>query len=175
VVIEALNEGADFYTHKGGEPNSQFAELTLRESETRYRHFFESFEDLYYQTDTNGLFTILSLSLNPLTGWTPEELMGKPVTMIYFNPEDRVVFLEEIAKKGYVRDYELLLKKRDGTHRPASLTAHRIYSADGTPAGVAGIFRDITRRTQAALPERCGGPDRVHLPVPAGWHARLCQ
>ena len=28
VVIEALNEGADFYIQKGGEPKSQFAELT---------------------------------------------------------------------------------------------------------------------------------------------------
>ena len=27
VAIEALNEGADFYLQKGGEPKSQFAEL----------------------------------------------------------------------------------------------------------------------------------------------------
>ncbi len=28
VVIQALNEGADFYLQKGGEPKSQFAELS---------------------------------------------------------------------------------------------------------------------------------------------------
>ena len=28
VVIEALNEGANFYLQKGGEPKSQFAELS---------------------------------------------------------------------------------------------------------------------------------------------------
>ena len=28
VVIEALNSGADFYLQKGGEPKSQFAELS---------------------------------------------------------------------------------------------------------------------------------------------------
>ncbi|MDO9325870.1 MAG: PAS domain S-box protein [Methanoregula sp.] len=121
----------------------------LRESETRYRHIFESFEDLYYQTDMNGSVTLLSPSLNRLTGWKAEELIGQPATVLYINPEDRATLLEEIVKTGYVRDYELLLQKRDGTQTPASLSASRIYHADGTPAGVAGILRDITRRKRA--------------------------
>ncbi len=39
VVIQALNEGADFYLQKGGEPKSQFAELSnkIRYSVTRRR------------------------------------------------------------------------------------------------------------------------------------------
>ncbi len=122
------------------------AEEILRESETRYRHFFESFEDLYYQTDTNGIFTILSPSLQRLTGWTPEELIGKSATILYVHPGDKADLLREIAQKGHVSDYELLLLKRDGTPTPASLTAHRIFNADGSPAGIAGIIRDITRR-----------------------------
>jgi len=59
VVIKALNEGADFYLQKGGEPQSQFAELSnkiryavkrkqveeaIRESEERYRTHF-SYDD----------------------------------------------------------------------------------------------------------------------------------
>jgi PAS domain S-box-containing protein len=57
VVIEALNEGADFYIQKGGEPKSQFAELSnkvryavtrrnveeaLRESEERLSTIFNA-------------------------------------------------------------------------------------------------------------------------------------
>ncbi|MDO9325868.1 MAG: PAS domain S-box protein [Methanoregula sp.] len=125
------------------------AEMKLRESDTRYRHFFESFDDVYYQTDTNGLFTILSPSVKRFTGWTPEELIQKPSTILYVNPGEKPALLEEIAKNGYVSDYELLLQKRDGTPIPVSLTAHRISNADGTPAGVAGILRDITRRKHA--------------------------
>ena len=36
-----------------------------------------------------------------------------------------------------------------GTETPVSLSANRIFHPDGTPAGVAVIIRDITRRKQA--------------------------
>ncbi|MFA4860420.1 PAS domain S-box protein [Methanoregula sp.] len=121
----------------------------LKESEERYRHIFESFEDLYYQTDNNGIITILSPSLFRLTGYKREELIGKPVTTMYVNPESRILLLEELVKSGHVKDYEVLLRKRDGTGIPVSLSANRLFHPDGTPAGVAGILRDITRRKQA--------------------------
>ena len=124
-------------------------EESLRESEERYRLIFESFEDLYYQTDTNGIITILSPSLNRLTGWTENELIGESITKIYVNPEDRQVLLNELAEKGYVRDYEVLLRMQDGTETPVSLSANCIFHPDGSPAGVAGIIRDITRRKRA--------------------------
>ena len=132
------------------------AEDALRESEERYRRIFESFEDLYYQTDMNGLITVLSPSLYRLTGWTQQELIGKPVTDIYANPEDRQILLNEIAKNGHVRDYEVLLLRRDGTPVPTSISANRIFNPDGTPAGIAGEIRDITERKRAedALRER---------------------
>ncbi|MDD1693115.1 MAG: PAS domain S-box protein [Methanoregula sp.] len=124
-------------------------EAALRESEERYRRIFESFEDLYYQTDINGLVTILSPSLHRLTGYTQEEVIGKPVTNIYVNPDERGDLLNELAKCGHVGDYEVMLRKRDGTQTPVSLSATRIYDADGNPAGVAGSLRNITDRKQS--------------------------
>jgi PAS domain S-box-containing protein len=125
------------------------AEDALLESEVRYRRIFESFDDLYYQTDINGIITILSPSLYRLTGYTAEELIGKPVTNIYVNPESRRELLDAITKEGRVRDFEVLMLKRDGSKIMASLNANLIYKPDGTPAGVDGILRDITWRKLA--------------------------
>ncbi len=127
----------------------KLVEEAIRESETRYRHIFESFEDLYFQTDLNDLITVLSPSLHRLTGWMPEELIGKPATTLYINPEGETDLLNEIYKRGSVRDYELLLIKRDGSYAPVSLAATRIFHSDGNPAGIAGSLRDITERKMA--------------------------
>jgi PAS domain S-box-containing protein len=126
----------------------KLAEDALRASEKRYRDIFESFEDLYFQTDMNGIITLLSPSLERLTGWTQEALIGKPVTNVYVYPEARKGLLDSITKNGRVRDFEVLLLKQDGTQVPVALNAKRMYHADGTPAGIAGILRNITRLKQ---------------------------
>ncbi|MFA6331842.1 MAG: PAS domain S-box protein [Methanoregula sp.] len=124
----------------------KLAENALRQSEERYRLIFESFDDLYYQTDAGGCITVLSPSLYRVTGWRPEELIGAPVTKIYANPESRKDLLDALAKDGQVRDFEVLVVKRDGTETIASLNANLLRDANGTTTGVAGLLRDITRR-----------------------------
>ncbi len=118
----------------------------LDESETRYRNIVESFEDLYYETDSDGIILYLSPSCHHLTGWPAEELVGKPVTTVYSDENDRNALVAALQKTGYVRDYEIVLVKRDGTRTPVSLSAHVLRNPDGTPAGIAGALRDITDR-----------------------------
>jgi PAS domain S-box-containing protein len=125
-------------------------EAALMESEIKYRRIFESFEDLYYQTDEKGIIRILSPSLYRLTGWSPDELIGKPDSDIYVRPKDREYLVAELFRRGFLRDYEVLMKKKkDGTQTYASLTASILTDPDGKPCGVAGTLRDISERKQA--------------------------
>ena len=127
----------------------KITEAALMESEIKYRRIFESFEDLYYQTDEKGIIRVLSPSLYRLTGWSPDELIGKPVTDVYVSPNDQGGLLAEISPNGFLRDYEVFLKKKDGTQAYASLTASIFTDPDGRPCGIAGTLRDITERKQA--------------------------
>jgi PAS domain S-box-containing protein len=124
-------------------------ETALIESEIKYRRIFESFEDLYYQTDENGIIRVLSPSVYRLTGWSSDELIGKPASDIYVRLEDREKLLAELSKNGFLRDYEVLMKKKDGTQTYASLTASVLIDPDGKPSGIVGTLRDITERKQA--------------------------
>ncbi len=101
------------------------------------------------ETDLSGNVTLISPSVYRTSGWKPEELIGKPVTLFYARPEDRSALLTAIFSCGYVRDYELNLVMRDGSKAVASLAAHLVYDSSGTPAGLAGSFRDITERKRA--------------------------
>lgn len=163
VAIEAFEEGADFYLQKGEDPVIQFARLTerihqaierrrsdklLRESEERFRRIFETFEDLYYQTDTAGIITLLSPSVFKLSGWTEQELLGKSSSMLYVNPSDREVLLKKLLISGSIHGYELRLKKRDGAVIWVTLSATLLRNVEGTITGVAGAIRDISNQKQ---------------------------
>ena len=126
----------------------KITDAALRESEIKYRRIFESFEDLYYQTDEKGIIRILSPSLYRLTGWSPDELIGKPDSDIYVRPKDREYLVAELFRRGFLRDYEVLMKKKDGTQTYASLTAIILTDPDGKACGVAGTLRDISERKQ---------------------------
>jgi diguanylate cyclase (GGDEF)-like protein/PAS domain S-box-containing protein len=135
--------------HKQAESQRKAALDALRESEEKYRVIFESFEDIYYETDLNGNITLISPSAYRISGWKTEELVGQPATMVYDTPEDRSSLLTAVLINGYVRDYELNLVKRDGLRAAASLSAHIIYDSSGAPSGLAGSLRDMTERKQA--------------------------
>ncbi len=130
-------------------------EKALRESEEKYRAIFESFHDVYYRTDKEGLVTIISPSVHTHAGYDPEDIIGHPVTDFYLNPEDRETFIEKLKETGAVNDYELKLKAKDGSVIETSMSAHIIIGKEGEPTGVEGVLRDITERkqTEEALKE----------------------
>jgi len=57
----------------------RIAEDALRKSEEKYRSIFNTFDDLYYQTDMGGKISILSPSCKKITGWDAGELIGHQV------------------------------------------------------------------------------------------------
>jgi len=123
-------------------------EKALKENEERYRTIFESFQDLYYQTDLKGYLTIISPSVR-VCGYEPEEVLGCPVTDFYHNPADRNVLMRKLLKDHVVKDYELLMEFKDGTVVDASLNAKMLLDENGRPCGVQGVMRDITERKVA--------------------------
>ncbi|MEI6308909.1 MAG: PAS domain S-box protein, partial [bacterium] len=122
------------------------AEEALRESEEKYRSVFNNFTDLYYQTDMQGLITNLSPSCFILSGWKPEELIGRQALELYSDPEQRKALLEKLHREGAVSDHELTLLHRDGRRLSVSISSHLIRDKQGNPEYVEGTIRDITER-----------------------------
>lgn len=125
------------------------AEKSLRESEEKYRAIFESFYDVYYRTDKEGRVTIISPSVKTHAGYEPEEVVGNYVTDFYVVPVEREVFTEELKKNGYVNDFEIKLRGKDGRQIETSVSSKILFGDDGFPVGVEGVLRDITDRKKA--------------------------
>jgi PAS domain S-box-containing protein len=144
---------------------SSSRDLTLRKeteeayhaSEEKYRSLFNESRDAIYITTREGRFLDVNQALVDLFGYTKQELLDKiNVRHTYADPEDRERFRQEIETKGSVRNYEAVLKKKDGTLMTCLLTATVRTTGEGDVLGYQGIIRDITtyRIAQEALKDR---------------------
>ena len=122
------------------------AEEALKESEERYRTLFEESMDGVYSVQRDGEITDANRSFCELFGYTREEMIGKDIRELYFDPAERSKPQEEIEKSGFLKDYEIKFRKRDGTEIDCLLTSSVYFGRDGSIAGYRGIVRDLTIR-----------------------------
>jgi PAS domain S-box-containing protein len=123
----------------------------LQKSEAKYRILYKNMPGAYYRTDREGNIIIINWEGAKLLGYNSlEDILGKDISQhLYFAPEDRKKYLKELEKnKGILKDFELTLKKRDGSPLVISDTSHYYYDKEGRIAGVEGIFVDISERKQ---------------------------
>ncbi|MBI4849465.1 MAG: PAS domain S-box protein [Nitrospirae bacterium] len=120
------------------------AEEALRESEGRYRLLFEESRDAIYMATQNGEFVNINQSALDLFGYTKEEIQKLNITDLYVNPVDRDGFQQEIEQKGFVRDYEVKLRRKDGTMMDCLVTSTMRRDKHANIVGYQGIIRDIT-------------------------------
>jgi len=101
-----------------------------------------------YSVLRDGEITDANPSFLEIFGYTREELIGKDFRSRYVDPAVRRKFQEEIEKKGFVKDYEVKFRKKDGTEMDCLLTLSVYDSEEGNIAGYRGIIRDVTAQKQ---------------------------
>ena len=126
------------------------ATASLEQSESRYRGMIENIQDTFYRTDARGFLIFISPSGARLLGYdSPQKMVGLPVASLWNFPAERSDMLEIMERDGVVRDYEVVLGRKDGSLLPVSTTSGYYHDKDGKLLGVEGIFRDITERKKA--------------------------
>jgi len=126
------------------------AEISIRESEERYRELFENANDIIYTHDLQGNFTSLNRSGERITGYSREEAALMNVADV-IAPEYLGLAREMIAQKasqGVSTVYEIDIISKQG-HRVRLEVSTRLIFSDGKPIGIQGIGRDLTERKQS--------------------------
>jgi PAS domain S-box-containing protein len=112
-------------------------------------------EDIFYRTDNNGILIWISPSaVKMLQCNSTEELLGRNFTDEFFTDStQRRLFLQQLEEKGRITDYQLEMRRSDGSIITVSTDSHCYKDEDGNIAGVEGVCRDITERrdTEEAL------------------------
>jgi PAS domain S-box-containing protein len=171
IVIQALNEGADFYLQKGGDATAQFAELehkvrqaverhqaeaallasqqALRASEARYRALIENTNGVIFSVDSGGTILYFSPALERLTGLRPGEVIGHNLAE-YIYPDDYPWLMENFSRtlegELSLAEYRVLTRNR------GVIWVQSYSNVIGRPprvAGITGILVDINERKLA--------------------------
>ncbi len=121
-------------------------EVELRESEHKYKTIFENIQDVYFETDMNGIIVEISPSLNTISGYTREEMIGKFIGDVYADLDVRNRLLQRLKNGERLKDYEILLLDKDGTQRDCAVTAQILLDKKDNKPHVYGIMRDISER-----------------------------
>ena len=124
------------------------AHEALRESEEKYRRIFENIQDVYYESSLDGAILEISPSIENISQYKREELIGMSLYDIYINPKERDGFVKLIQDKGKVNDFEIALTDKDGSKRPCSITTLLVKDDWGNPVKLVGSMRDISERKQ---------------------------
>lgn len=126
------------------------AEDALRKSEQMYRSVIENIQDVFCRSDTEGRISMISPSGVEFFGFdTMSEMIGLPVESFWVDPSRRQQALDIIRTKGRVSDFEIRLKRKDGTVFHAAISFHLYRDDAGNVLGTEGIIRDITERKRA--------------------------
>lgn len=131
------------------------AERALRETEDRYRILFQRSRDPIYVSRPGGRIVGANDALVRFFGYERSELMELDVNELYVDSTDRERFQEEIRRAGFVEDFPVQLRSKDGSVHDCLITATARFGDGREVVEYQGTIRDVSQsRSLHALADR---------------------
>ena len=126
------------------------AEKALRESEARYRSLFEGVPIGLYRVTPGGQILDVNPALVQMLGYPDRQtLLAVNVADTYVEPKDRLRWQALLELEGVVRNFEVPLRRRDGTSIWARDSARAVRNNQSQVLYYEGALEDITERKWA--------------------------
>ncbi len=118
--------------------------------EQKYRNLFADIDDVVFISTPDGHFLEINPAGAKLFGYsTVSEVLKLNISKdLYIDPKDRQRFKATMESKGQVKDFELILKDKNGKKLIVSETVTGVRDEQGQIVAYQGILRDITYRKQ---------------------------
>jgi PAS domain S-box-containing protein len=142
----------------------------VEESERRYRHLVDNSPDIVWSLDVDGIITYVSDSLEPRSGWKPEQLIGQPFAVMISSEQPGAAGVWEAIRQRPEEEHRLRTEMPllDGRRAQVEVAMTGTI-VDGRFAGAHGSVRDISarERLEGDLRDQAGelaaSQERAHL------------
>jgi len=148
IVIQALNEGADYYLQKGGNPEALYRELRhticqavqqrraethIRNLERREAGIINFLPNATFAIDTGGVVIAWNRMMEKMTGIRAAGILGKGEYeyAIPFYGEPRPVLIDLVLHENLTEDAPYPLIRREGTNLVAEITIPHFNAGRG--------------------------------------------
>jgi PAS domain S-box-containing protein len=124
------------------------ADGELVKSETRYREFVENAGVITYTADINGMFTFISKQVEDLTGYTPEEMMGKHFSTLIredWIPKVAEVYMTQFMNRTRESTFTFPINFKNDGVRWVEQDAI-LLEKDGKVLGFQCVVKDVTHQ-----------------------------
>ncbi len=118
--------------------------------EKKYKNLFSEIEDVVFISTPAGKFLEINAAGVKLFGYNSvEELLQLNIDQdLFCDPGDRIRYKEALKIRGHLKNYELILKRKDGKKVIVLETATVVRNEEGEIVAYQGILHDITERRQ---------------------------
>ena len=127
-------------------------EREKREVIARYQEFFEGEQHGLFLSTREGRFLDVNQNLAKLLGYqSRDELLGIDIKSdLYFDPQDRQLFQEIIESQGYIKNFKVNFKRKDGQKITMLLNGRVVRDEKGAIIGYEGYNIDISDQPETA-------------------------
>jgi len=125
------------------------AEEALRLANAYNRSLIEASLDPLVTIGSDGRITDVNVATEKVTGHSREELIGTDFMGYFSDPEKAKAGYQKVFQDGFVQDYALEIRAKDGHLTPVLYNASVYRDEAGQVIGVFAAARDITERKRA--------------------------
>jgi PAS domain S-box-containing protein len=123
----------------------ELVEDQLKEAYDYLEKIFDNSADGIGIVNQRGHFTKWNKAAEEIYGYNAEEILGQPAFNLYVNKKELIKMLTQLRQEGFVRNYEIDMKKKDGDIITCSLSIRILYSDDLKIIGSVTVARDLTK------------------------------
>ena len=126
---------------------SKLAEERLRASEGRYRLLFERNLAGVMRSSLDGRVLEINEAFAQMLGYgSAGELVGLSTPDFYYQPKERVAFIQQLKASSFVINREFQLRRRDGSVLWVLANLSLLGDPKNSQSVIEGVFMDITDR-----------------------------
>jgi PAS domain S-box-containing protein len=126
----------------------QAQQTELRAAREYLEGIVENSADFIITVNNKGLIETVNRGAEQALGYEREELIGKPIELLFADPRERDVAVAKLEDQDSVTNYQTRFLTKDKAVRHVLLTLSSLRDREGKTIGTIGISKDVTNEKE---------------------------